>query len=385
MSLLALSGATIFRNPNDNPIRDGIVLVDGGKIAAVGARGGVSVPEAAKNIDCSGLTLVAGFWNSHVHFFERKWAAAASMPREELERQLRETFARYGFTNVFDTGSFWENTRAIRDRIESGEVAGPHIRSTGAGIVPPGALPSETVVQMMGLVAIPAPEVASAAEAAAAARALLEAGTDGIKLFASSPRSGPMAQKVMRAAGDEAHARGKPSFVHPNNAEDVRNALAAGIEIIAHTTPNSAWDDEILSAVEDRTPGLTPTLYLWKFFARHDRASVQDRAVESCLKQVRDWRDAGGTVLFGTDLGAVDPDPAPEYALMFAAGMRFEQILDSLTTAPAKQFGDADRLGQIAPGFHADLVALNGDPTQDIGALADVRLTLRSGKLVCNG
>jgi hypothetical protein len=58
-------------------------------------------------LDCSGLTITAGFWNSHVHFFERKWANAATIPAPELTRQLQEMLTRYGFTSVFDLGSMW--------------------------------------------------------------------------------------------------------------------------------------------------------------------------------------------------------------------------------------------------------------------------------------
>src|SRR5215469_17164556 len=68
---LALVGATIYASPTEEPIRDGVVLIQNGKIAAVGIRGSVRVPEDFQTVDCSGLTIAAGFWNSHVHFFER--------------------------------------------------------------------------------------------------------------------------------------------------------------------------------------------------------------------------------------------------------------------------------------------------------------------------
>src|SRR5262245_56307921 len=140
---LALVGGTVWTSPADDPIRNATVLIEGGKIAAVGPAAGVEVPVGARTIDCSGLIITAGFWNSHVHFTERKWADAASIPAPELARQLREMLTRYGFTSVFDLSSPWENTRRIRQRINSGEVAGPRIRSTGEGLVPPGALPND--------------------------------------------------------------------------------------------------------------------------------------------------------------------------------------------------------------------------------------------------
>src|SRR5438876_51659 len=123
--MLALVGGTIYVSPTEEPIRNGVVLIDGDKIIDVGP----TLSRPAERIDCSGLTITAGFCNSHVHFFERKWADAGNIPAPELTRQLQETFTRFGFTSVFDLSSMWQNTRRIRDRIESGEVDGPRIRS----------------------------------------------------------------------------------------------------------------------------------------------------------------------------------------------------------------------------------------------------------------
>src|SRR5689334_24915534 len=110
-AFLALAGATILPAPGQQAIHDGVVLVQGATIAAVGSRASVPVPDGARVLDCSGCAITAGFWNSHVHFFERKWAEAASLAAHELGAQLEEAFARFGFTSVFDTGSPWENTR----------------------------------------------------------------------------------------------------------------------------------------------------------------------------------------------------------------------------------------------------------------------------------
>jgi imidazolonepropionase-like amidohydrolase len=383
---LALVGATIVASPADEPIRDGALLVRDGKIALVGRRASIALPDASPVLDCSGCTITAGFWNSHVHFFERKWADAAAIPADELARQLRETFTRFGFTSVFDLSSAWENTRRIRDRIEAGELAGPRIHSTGEGLVPPGALPSDQVLGVMGVMPTPLPEITEASQAVAAARKLLDAGVDGIKLFASTPRGAPLVKGAIQGAVNEAHRSDRPVFVHPNSGADVLAALRAGADVIAHTTPRSGpWDEAILTAMTRSRATLTPTLAIWKQFLRHDRISTQERVVEAALGQLRAWIGAGGTVLFGTDLGAVDPDPSDEYALMAQAGMSFREILASLTTAAADRFGDAARLGRIAPGLQADLVVLNGDPSTDLRALGDVRYTLRSGQLAYAG
>lgn len=377
----ALLGATIFTDPSAEPIRGGMVLIEDGKIAAVGA--GVQIPESAEKLDCSGCTITAGFWNSHVHFFERKWIGAGDIPRSELALQLAQTLSRYGFTGAFDLSSAWENTRQLRERIESSEIVGPRIRTTGEGLVPPNALPADAVLGIMGLVKTAMPEVTNALEAAAAVRTLLDAGVDGIKLFASSQRGDRLSGKTIEAAVREAHAAGKPVFVHPNTADDVLAAVRGGADIIAHTTPNSGtWDESTIATMKAANVALTPTLALWKFFLRHDRASTQQRVVGTAVEQLRAWRAAGGTILFGTDLGAVDPDPSDEYALMLEAGMNFRDILASLTTTPARQFGVSDSCGRVAPGYCADLAVLEGDPQNGIPALTAVRYTLRDGNII---
>ncbi len=378
---LALTGGTIYVSPTDEPIANGLLLINGVTIAAVGRAEVVRVPRDARVIDCSGLTITAGFWNSHVHFFERKWTNAASIPAPELARQIAGMLTSYGFTTVFDLGSMWANTRDLRNRIESGEVPGPRIRSTGEGLVSPGALPSDQILGMMGVMKFAAPEIADAGQAASAARKLLDEGVDGIKLFISSPRGPALAVHVVEAAVKEAHRAGKPVFLHPNTGADVLMALRAGVDVIAHTTPHSGpWDDAILAAIAERRVALTPTLKLWKQYARHDRASAQDKIVETQRAQLRAWIDQGGIVHFGTDLGAAEYDPTDEYELMHEAGMSFRDVLASLTTAPAEQFGT--RSGRIEEGFDADVVVLNGDPSTDIRALADVRFTLRGGRII---
>jgi imidazolonepropionase-like amidohydrolase len=132
----------------------------------------------------------------------------------------------------------------------------------------------------------------------------------------------------------------------------------------------------------ERRVALTPTLTLWKYFLRHDRVSLQEQMTNAATGQLRAWIAEGGEVLFGTDLGAVDPDPSDEYALMEAAGMSFRQILASLTTAPGARFAEHGESGRIAVGFAADLTVLQDDPATDIRALATVQYTLRDGNVI---
>jgi imidazolonepropionase-like amidohydrolase len=150
-------------------------------------------------------------------------------------------------------------------------------------------------------------------------------------------------------------------------------AVQAGVDIIGHTTPMSGpWDEALLAAMKDHHVAVTPTLTIWRWYARHDRASAQDKIADTEVAQLLAWNAIGGTVLYGSDLGAIDYDPTEEFALMSRAGMSFERILASLTTAPAERFGAK---GHIAVGLDADIVAFRE-------SFPAVRYTIRSGQVV---
>src|SRR4051812_34495846 len=138
---VALLNARIYPSPEAAPLDSGVILITRGTITAVGARRSVSVPPDASLVDCSGAVIVAGFWNSHVHFTEPHWSGADSLPAPALTAQLERMLTRYGFVRVLDTGSPLQNTIALRHRIDLGHVLGPAIRTTGPGFVPPDASP----------------------------------------------------------------------------------------------------------------------------------------------------------------------------------------------------------------------------------------------------
>jgi imidazolonepropionase-like amidohydrolase len=393
---LALVGGTIYTSPTDKPIRDGVILVDGGKIAAVGRRASVRIPRGTEVIDAAGSTITAGFWNSHVHFLERKWMDPAKLPAPDLTRQFEMMLTQYGFTSVFDIWSSLENTRQLRERVESGEVAGPRIRATGPAMFPKGTaaaahmeIAPPAIWATLGFMPherIQLPRVAESAEAAGIARKLLEEGADGLKLYVAFPgRDGGMVpESVIQALVKEGHSRGKPVFVHPTTTEGLMASVRAGVDVLAHTTPQSGpWNDSVVTAMSQARVALIPTLSFWRYQVRHERVSAADGLEEAAIGQLRSWVGAGGVVLFGTDLGWVTAyDPTGEYVLMAKAGMTFPQILASLTTAPAERFGASKELGRIAPGLTADLTVLRSDPANDIRALAAVEYTLRDGKVI---
>ena len=138
---VALVGGTVYPTPDDPPIHNGVVLVEGTRIGAVDERARVKIPAGATLIDVSGRTVLPGFWNSHVHFTEPKWTGVDTMPPDRVSGLLQEMLTRFGFVHVFDIASFVERTPALRRRVRGGEVLGPDILTTLAPFVPPSGTP----------------------------------------------------------------------------------------------------------------------------------------------------------------------------------------------------------------------------------------------------
>ena len=391
--ILALTGATIDPSPTDAPIVNGVLLIRDGKIAAVGRVGSVRIPANAKQVDCTGLLITAGFQNSHVHFTEQKWDDAAQQTAPKLSQQLEEMLTRYGFTSVVDTASTLTNTVALRSRIESGEVRGPRIRTAGLPLYAAGGtpfylkdtLPAAVLTYIESNLEPTAPDAA-----VAVVRQDIAGGADIIKLFTGSlvapTEVVPMDPRVAAAAVREAHSQGRLVFAHPSNLEGLEIALKAGVDVAAHTTPMSGrWDDGLIASMREHHMSLIPTLKLWIYEASRGGATPQQAQgfAEQGVEELRQYKQAGGQILFGTDVGYMsDYDPTQEYVLMGRAGLTAMQILDSLTTAPAARFGEAQSRGRVAPGMEADIVVLGADPTRDVRNFASIRYTIRHGQVI---
>jgi imidazolonepropionase-like amidohydrolase len=386
--IVVLTGATLYLSPGAAPIRNGVVLVEAGRIKDAGA--GLAVPPNATILDCTGLFVTAGFQNSHVHFSERKWADAATQPRESLGEMLRAMLTRYGFTTVMDTGSDLENTVELRRRIESQEIAGPRILTAGGSIYPENGIPFYVKERVPAEVLKYLDQPATPGETVAAVQRTLGGGADAIKIFTGSIIALgsvlPMKEEIARAAVGEAHRRGALVYTHPSNDEGVRVAIAAGVDILAHTAPRgSPWDEALVAKMRASGLSLTPTLKLWSYEVLRfgGTAEVAEEVTANGVRQLQAFARGGGQVLFGTDVGYMaDYDPTDEYRRMAQAGLTPMQILASLTTAPAARFKEGTRRGQIAPGMDADLVVLESDPMLDARNFSKVRYTLRGGRII---
>jgi len=215
-------------------------------------------------------------------------------------------------------------------------------------------------------------------------------GANGIKLFAGSYQGeGKVAVlplTIAKAAVAEAHRHSMPVFAHPQNMEGVDVSIESGVDILAHTVPQSPpWTPDFVTRLKRANMALIPTLTLFDFEARKGGLSDQNREgwLAQMAAELRAYSQAGGEILFGTDIGYADHyDTALEFTLMSQAGMDFRHILASLTTNPAGRFRYADRNGRIAKGMDADLVVLGTDPAEDVTAFSNVRYTIRGGKVI---
>jgi imidazolonepropionase-like amidohydrolase len=392
---LAIVGARIYPSPDAAPIDDGAVVVRDGRIVAVGLRSKITIPDAARRIDAKGAVLTAGFWNSHIHLMPPELLNAATAKAETLQGGLEAMLTRWGFTSVFDIASATDNALALRLRINSGEIAGPMLLTVGAPFYPKDGTPIY-VRQYLKEHGILSAEVSNPEEAAARARQQLDQGTDGVKLFAGAivPIDGkigvlPMRVDIAKAVVEEAHRRGKPAFAHPSNLAGLNVAIESGVDILAHTTAMdgggpAGWPPELIARLKARNMALIPTMTLFEVEAKKFGSSPEGlaQAIKMITAEVRDYSAAGGQILFGTDVGYTDAyDTTEEYRLMSAA-LDWKQILASLTTAPASRFGYTARKGRIAKGMDADLVLLDGDPANDPAAFAQVRDTIRAGRVI---
>ncbi|HEY0566691.1 MAG TPA: hypothetical protein VGD13_00980, partial [Xanthobacteraceae bacterium] len=261
---LVLWGGSVYASPEAALLPDAVVVISDGAISAVGRAGDVQIPPDARVIDCVGKTVVAGFWNNHVHLTEAVWKSAANGPAAPLTAHMQDMLTRWGFTTVWDLGSDPGDSLALRRRVNAGEVLGPNIFLLGS-IFPKDGHPAYLPAEMK------LPEIADPDVSAQLARSYLGMGLDGIKLFTGSYKGEDkpvvnMDVAVAKAAVDVAHAQGKPVFAHPQNKTGVDTVIAAGVDVMAHTAPSpgyTQYTQEQLARFKSQGTALIPTLSLY--------------------------------------------------------------------------------------------------------------------------
>ena len=366
-------------------IGDAVVIVDGDRITAIGT-GSAAVPKGARVIDLRKYTGIPGLIDLHTHityYWDRK---PGTRPRgvqrlpavtvylaQENARRTLET----GVTTVRDLNAGNDMDIAMRELIASGAMTGPRLFVSGPGL---SSRPNQ-------------PLTAETVSALVAAR--VKAGVDWIKVFGSRGSyevvdgTQTVTFEEMKSVVDAAHAAGKKVAIHSYGASGVRDAVRAGADSVEH---GADVDDETLREMAKRGIVWVPTV-------DHNRYYIDARdefgfapGVEGPLKDyiARNLESVRRAVQLGVKIGmgsdavyTMFGQNTRELEWLVKAGMTPTQALASATTIPAELLGMGDRLGRIAPGYLADIVAVDGDPTSTVTALFDgVKAVFKEGQLV---
>jgi imidazolonepropionase-like amidohydrolase len=379
-----------------------MVVVRGGKIEAIG--GNLPVPAGATVIDLSKMTVLPGLIDCHTHLADTgdgeplhvlQWTSAetayAAIPNARLTLLA-------GFTTVRDVGVYRAfNDVAMRDAIARGYIVGPRMFVAGAYITISGGAGA-----MTGLAwDIPLPldlrygEANSPWEVRQKIRELAHRGADHIKILStgavlthgSNPKSVEFTPEELQAAVDEASHFGLRVEAHAHAAEGIKNAIRAGVASIEHAT---LIDDEGIALAKEHGTYLDMDIYDEECiqdtakehktpadFLEHDRelGEIQRR---NFTKAVR----AGVKMSFGTDAGVCPHGiNARQFAFMVRYGMTPMQAIQSATTNAADLLGKSNLLGSLKAGKYADIIAVSGDPLENIRVLENVKFVMKEGKV----
>jgi enamidase len=377
---VAVVGGTLLDGGGGPPLPDATVIMRGDTIVAVGPARSIAVPRDAIRVDATGLTVLPGLIDGHVHAGLEAFMGTPA-PFDSVLRAALEA----GVTSLVDLGNNAPWILAVRDSLAAGLRAGPRLLAAGAVITAPGGHPAGTLLRGNAVAArlgTRTPETAQ--EAGASVRELAAAGVDLIKLiydggstrspFGIIPRLDPA---VMRAAAATAREVRLPVFVHWASGADLFEVLAAKPDVLVHLSIGSLPDSALVAIANARVI-VQPTAVA---VATYLPANLLDRLY---LSNVRRLARAGVRVAAGSDapLGApVGTGLLRELELLVTAGLSPAEALDAATRTAADAIR-RDDLGRIRPGGRADLIAVRGDPTTDLAALRGVAIVVARGKVV---
>ncbi len=384
------------------------ILVEDGRVAAVGPVGDVDAT-GAEVLDLPGLTVLPGLIDCHTHLaddIESGAGYAALVQRTGAQLALvgvkhaRDTLAA-GFTTVRDVGVFRAFTDvALRDAIDAGWTPGPRMRVAGAYV---------TCSSGGGDVTGLAPDVDavvprelrfgvadSVDEVRAAVRRILHGGADLIKVIATGavmtegtvPGAPELSEAEIAAAVQEAAHYGAHVAAHAHGAEGIRRAVRAGVRSIEH---GSVMEDDTVPLMLAHGTFLVADVYCGDYIAEQGRlegwsASALRKNDETTETQRAGFAEAvraGVRIAFGTDAGIYPHGlNARQFAYQVRLGQTPLQAIRSATVDAAELLGWGDQVGRLAPGSYADLVAVAGDPTEDVALLEDVRVVVKGGVVV---
>lgn len=377
------------------------ILVEGERIAKVEPCG--AVPEGAERLDWSGYTVLPGLIDLHTHLADAGQDADLALPLKTSPQLTALIGARNakitleaGFTTVRDVGTYRGLTDvALRDAIDRGLVPGPRMVVAGAYLTHPagggevnGVVPHDQLPADMRLGVLTSPR-----EAAEKAEYLFDHGVDFLKIIATGavlaigtePGEPEVTEEEMRAAIAVARARGSYATAHAHGAEGIKAAIRAGVRSIEHA---SLIDEEGLRMARDHGVWLVMDVFNGDYI---DAVGTRDGWAEEYLRKNRETTqiqrdnfrravEMGVPLAFGSDSGVYPHGlNARQFAYMVANGMTPAQAIRAATLSAATVIGRGDELGSIAPGKYADLIAIAGDPLDDVAVLETVAHVMKGG------
>jgi imidazolonepropionase-like amidohydrolase len=372
------------------------VLVRGDRIAEVGST--VTHPPGAQTIDLGNTTLLPGLIDAHVHLFLHPGAEDMQTVQESVaQRTIIATLAARddlmaGFTAERDMGTEGAGSAdtAVRNAINRGEIPGPRLRISGNAVDILGGHEDAIGFNPAQNVLPNATQANNAAELVAVIRGQFKEGADFIKIYETgrdSFRDGKFStpfqytEAEMTAAVNEAARVGKHVAVHATGEPGTLYAARAGVVSIDHAYQLS---DETMRLMRDKQIFAVPTFAISEYFADHsasqEQATLRRAELEYHAAEFRKQIAAGVPFAAGSDVG---PFPhgtqAREFELMVKYGMKPLAALQAGTRNGAKLLGWNGQIGALKPGYFADLIAVPGDPLNDITVLSKVSFVMKGG------
>ena len=396
----AIRAGRLFDPKSGANLTNQVVLISGDRITDVGPANRVQVPAGAKVIDMSQATVLPGLVDGHSHIYDSLSAAQRVTTSNEawtlLAVKEAQVDLRAGFTTMRDLSTHGEGYGDVdvRNAINRGYVQGPRLQVSTRGI---GA-----VVPTIGVPGISIPggneTIAGADDARRAVREQIHYGADWIKIFPAADYSFSPTGELwvdptftlaeVEAIVDEAHRHHHGVACHAFGGEGLRNCITAGVDTVEH---GQDLDDAEIAMMVQKGIYLEPTLYRYSMpeIVEHDKQAtggkyslpeVQDRRFRVALAK-------GVKISFGS---GVDGTPYAhglqglEFQWMVKHGMTPAQAIQSATLTSSTMMGWQDKVGTVEKGKFADIIAVSGDPLQDITELQHVKFVMKGGEVIKN-